>query len=284
MIDVNILRSLLASLAVGATAAAVALSPTAAGAAELPSHARIAALGDSITRAAVADGTTASQPQNSWSTGTSTSVNSHLRRMQAAGVTMTAGNYAKGGARSGDLPGQATTAAATGPDYVTILIGGNDVCAASTLSGMTSADTFESNVRRTLDIIKAQNPDARVMLASAPSLMALYQIGRDNVTIRTRWNLIGICEIMLADPMNFSSEANARRSAVEARVDEYNQRLAKLAAERANVFYDNGAVHNTPFTRTDLSILDGFHPSIAGQNKIAAEVWTSALEQGVFTP
>ncbi|SCL17404.1 hypothetical protein [Micromonospora inyonensis] len=38
-----------------------------------------------------------------------------LRRMQAAGVTTTAGTYSKGSARSGDLPGHATSAAATAP-------------------------------------------------------------------------------------------------------------------------------------------------------------------------
>ncbi|MEU4568012.1 SGNH/GDSL hydrolase family protein [Micromonospora sp. NPDC023956] len=273
-------RTLLASIA--AVAAATLLAPSAAVAA-VPTSARMVALGDSITRAAVADGTRDAQPQNSWSTGTSTAVQSHLRRLEAYGVDMTGGNYARGGDRSTHLATQATNAlAAADADYVTILVGGNDICYASTPSGTTSPDTFEANVRRSLDIIRAKNPDTRVMLASVPSMMSLYRIGRDNVLIRARWSLIGICPVMLANPTDTSSAANERRAAVEARVDGYNQRLAKLAAERGNVFYDNGAVHDTPFTSSDLSILDGFHPSLSGQNKIAQVTWNEAVRQGVF--
>ncbi|MGC4792216.1 SGNH/GDSL hydrolase family protein [Micromonospora sp. DT178] len=273
-------RTLLSSVAAVVTAAI--LAPPAAVAA-VPSSARMVALGDSITRAAVADGTQNAQPQNSWSTGTSTAVNSHLRRLEAYGVDMTGGNYAKGGERSVHLATQATNALANAnADYVTILIGGNDICYASTPSGTTPPDAFEANVRKALDIIRAKNPNTRVLLASVPSMMSLYRIGQQNFLIRTRWNLIGICEVMLANPTDTSSAANARRAAVEARVDEYNQRLAKLAAERANVFYDNGAVHNAAFTASDLSVLDGFHPSISGQNKIAQVAWDEAVRQGVF--
>lgn len=273
-------RALLSGIAT-ATTMVVLVTPSTAVAA-IPSSARMVALGDSITRAAVADGTQNAQPQNSWSTGTSSSVNSHLRRLEAAGVDMSGGNYAKGGERSVHLATQATNAVATRADYVTILIGGNDICFASTPSGTTTPDAFEANVKRALDIIKASNPDARVLLASAPSMMALYQVGRDNFTIRLRWSIIGICPVMLANPTDTSAAANARRAAVEARVDEYNRRLAKLAAERANVFYDNGAVHNTAFTASDLSLLDGFHPSLNGQNKIAKATWDEAVRQGVF--
>ncbi|MEV0395031.1 SGNH/GDSL hydrolase family protein [Polymorphospora rubra] len=277
-------RPLLSRVAATTAAVVLVLGTTATPAtAAVPDSARMVALGDSITRAAAADGTLDAQPQNSWSTGTASSVNSHLRRLEAAGVDMTGANHSRGGDRSVHLATQATNAVGTtSADYVTILIGGNDICYASTPSGTTAPDVFEANVRRALDIIEAGNPDTRVLLASVPSMMSLWRVGRDNLTIRLRWSLIGICPVMLANPTDTSAAANSRRAAVEARVDEYNRRLAKLAAERPNVFYDNGAVHNTPFTPADLSVLDGFHPSLSGQNKIAKVTWDEAVRQGLF--
>lgn len=275
----KLLRPALA-LAVAASTAAVVGLVNPAGAA--PDRATMAALGDSITRAAVADGTTGAQAQNSWSTGTSSRVLSHHRRLEAAGVDITAGNFASGGDRSGDLAGQAGKAVATSPDYVTVLIGANDLCGASSAATLPSANTFEANVRRALDVIRTEDPTTRVLLASVPDLGTLYRIGKANLTIRLRWSLIGICEVMLANPLDTSSAANSRRAAVTNRADEYNRRLLKLANERAAVYYDNGAVHNTPFTAADLSVLDGFHPSLSGQNKIAARTWDEAVRQGVF--
>lgn len=58
--------------------------------------------------------------------------------------------------------------------------------------------------------------------------------------------------------------------------------MRKLAAERQNVYYDNGAVYGTAFTASDISVLDGFHPSLNGQNKIASRTWDEAARQGVF--
>ena len=64
------------------------LTPMAAAAATpLPLPDSMVAVGDSITQAASSAGSLGSDaPQNSWSTGTSTSVNSHYLRLLALGA------------------------------------------------------------------------------------------------------------------------------------------------------------------------------------------------------
>ena len=39
--------------------------------------------------------------------------------------------------------------------------------------------------------------------------------------------------------------------------------------------FDNNAVYNTTFTLTDISKVDYFHPSVAGQAKLAGVTYTA---------
>src|ERR687887_2541627 len=82
----------------------------------------IASTGDSITRAfnpcffPFVD-----CPQNSWSTGTSSTVNSHYRRILAVDPAINGRNFndAKTGARMTALNGQVTTVVSQAAEYVT---------------------------------------------------------------------------------------------------------------------------------------------------------------------
>src|SRR5919112_1019856 len=123
--------------------------PVAAEGPTLPLPDSIAAVGDSITQAASSAGSLGTDaPQNSWATGTSASVNSHASRLVAAGATsLTRHNLSVSGAKMVDLPGQMLNAAAVQPDYLTVLIGGNDVCT-STEASMTDPAAFEANFRQ----------------------------------------------------------------------------------------------------------------------------------------
>src|SRR5215211_7282036 len=95
---------------------------------------RMAAVGDSITTATDVGwccvNPSGGNPQYSWSTGTDPAVYSHYQRLAAepGRATASALNAAVPGADSSDLAGQLGQAAAYGADYVTVLIGGNDVC------------------------------------------------------------------------------------------------------------------------------------------------------------
>ena len=101
-------RSVSVSLLAGVLVAA--LLPLASVAAEPPPlPASIAAVGDSITQAASSGGGLGTNyPANSWSTGTSTTVNSHYRRLLAINPAISgrAWNDSVSGAKMAGLNGQ----------------------------------------------------------------------------------------------------------------------------------------------------------------------------------
>ena len=72
-------------------------------------------------------------PGNSWSTGSSAAVNSHYRRILAANPAIAGRNFnaAHTGGRMSALSGQVATVVSQGVEYVTILMGANDVCTSS---------------------------------------------------------------------------------------------------------------------------------------------------------
>jgi len=137
----------------------------------------IASAGDSITRAFnTCSFPFVDCPQNSWSTGSSGTVNSHYRRILAANPAISGRNYndAKTGARMNALGGQVTTAVSQAAGYVTILMGANDVCTSS-VSTMTPTATLAAQLQAALQTLSTGAPNARIYLVSIPNV---YQIGR----------------------------------------------------------------------------------------------------------
>ncbi len=112
----------------------------------------MASLGDSITRAANPEPSLiGDQPQYSWSTGSNNSVESHYYRIlqQNSPISGNNNNDAVSGARMTDLNSQAQTAVIQGVDYVTILMGANDVCRPSEAT-MTAVETFRSQFQKAM--------------------------------------------------------------------------------------------------------------------------------------
>ncbi len=52
-----------------------------------------------------------------------------------------------------------------------------------------------------------------------------------------------------------------------------NQTLAAVCGQYANCRWDGLAAFNLQFTPEDISTVDYFHPSVAGQNHIATLTW-----------
>ena len=90
----------------------------------------MASTGDSITRAfETCPSPFTDCPANSWSTGTNGAVNSHYVRILAANSLISGNNLndAVSGAKMTGLNGQVTTVNGQHVEYVTILMGANDV-------------------------------------------------------------------------------------------------------------------------------------------------------------
>lgn len=265
-------RTFAAVAAAAALVAGTVFTASSASAAP-PLPAKMAALGDSITQAAMTCNALTSCPTNSWSTGSTASVNSHYLRLKAAGASTLVGyNDAVSGAASAALPGQAATAAGQGAQYVTIEIGANDACT-STVAAMTPTATFRANVHAALTTLSSSAAQPQIFVASIPSLMRMYNLNKGSSTARFWWGLFGTCKSMLANPTKTTAADNSRRAAVEAQVVAYNGILASECAAVANCRFDNNAVYNYPFAKSDISTRDYFHPSLSGQANLARVTW-----------
>jgi len=248
--------------------------PATVAAADPPLPSSMAAVGDSITQAASSAGSLgADAPQNSWSTGTSSTVNSHFLRLRALNPALTSANRSVSGAKVADLNAQMLNVAALNPDpgYLTVLIGGNDLCT-DTFAGMTSVADFRSRFATAMATISSQSPGTWVYVVSIPNVYQLWNLFKGSFWARFIWSTADICQSLLASPTSTQQADVDRRAAVRQRNIDFNTQLAQVCAQYARCRFDNNAAFNTTFTTSDVSG-DYFHPSVSGQAKLAAVSW-----------
>jgi lysophospholipase L1-like esterase len=268
------LRVLLAAAAVALAAAPAATA--------VPPPSSMAATGDSITRAFNTGSIPLlDAPANSWATGTNATVNSHYRRLLALNPAITgrAYNLAVTGADMADFAGQAQLAVARGVQYVTVLLGANDVCASSE-SAMTPTATFAAQFEAGMQTLVTGLPGASIYVLSVPDVHRLWEVHRFTLAAWLVWDAADICQSLLANPWSYSSADVARRARVRQRNIEYNARLAEICARYLTCRFDGNAIFNTAFSRSDVSTRDYFHPSLAGQAKLAAVSWAAGYAWG----
>jgi hypothetical protein len=240
----------------------------------------LASTGDSITRAFnTCSFPYIDCPQNSWSTGTSSTVNSVYRRILAANPAISGRNYndARTGGRMSDLRGQVTTAASQGVEMVTILMGANDVCTSSE-STMTPVATLRSQLDQALATFSAARPDARIAVSSIPNVYHLWEILHTNLGAVTVWSLFGICQSLLKNPLSGAQADVDRRARVAQRTRDDNDAIRDACAQYVHCHFDGYAAYNLAFTTADVTTRDYFHPSVSGQTKAAATAWSSGFD------
>jgi lysophospholipase L1-like esterase len=235
----------------------------------------MASLGDSITRATNPEPfLLGDQPQYSWSTGDSSAVEGHYYRILQQNSLISGNNYndAVSGARMTDLNGQAQSAVSQVVEYVTILIGANDVCTSSEAT-MTPVETYRSQFQQAMDTLTSGLPDARIFVASIPDIYGLWSILKDNPSALFMWNTFNICQSMLANPTSSAQADVERRDRVRQRNIDFNTQLGEVCGLYTNCLFDNNTGFNTQFEPIHMSTLDYFHPSIAGQALAASVTW-----------
>jgi len=234
--------------------------------------AQMAAAGDSITRAfdvgvccILSD-----SPDRSWATGDS--IDSHytrLRRM-AGSTVVREYNVARSGARMDELERQLRAAAAFPVDYVTVMMGANDLCTSSAAT-MTSPADFEARFSRALTALTSLRPQARVFVTSIPNVNQLWSLLHGDARAQKAWDRYHICPSVLA-----SSRTVAERGAVAARERQFNAILARVCGKFRACRYDGGATFGFRFTPADVSPVDYYHPSERGQRSLAALTWRAS--------
>jgi hypothetical protein len=152
-----------------------------------------------------------------------------------------------------------------------VLLGANDLCTASP-STMTPVDTFRSQAHKTLQVLATGLPSrAHIFVSSIPEVHQLWELYHGDGTARLVWDTANICQSLLA-----TERTDADRQAVAQRNVDFNAVLAQECAAISRCRFDGDAVYNYSFTKSDVSKLDYFHPSLTGQAHLASVTWAAS--------
>jgi lysophospholipase L1-like esterase len=168
-----------------------------------------------------------------------------------------------------DATDQARAVVERGAEYVTILLGANDVCASS--GRPTPITSFASDLDEALTILETGLPDARILVASIPNVLRLWTLFHRDPVARLAWRVGGVCRPLL-DP----AATWLDRARVFAREVQYNLAIAEICGRHPRCTFDGFAVFRHRFDRDEVSALDYFHPSLDGQNALAELTWGRA--------
>lgn len=209
-------------------------------------------------------------------------IDAHNQRIDAAYGESGRTNVmaAENGARWDDALEQAQGIAAEAPTYVTVMLGGNDVCR-DEIADLPADEEIRGHVRATLQVLNRDLPaGATVLVVGIPDVKRLYEVGL------TQGGLLGIdCEDIWATTalgfpcgsMLSPDNTEEDRLYVQSRNFAYNDIIEletsawNAASNRVHFrFFDAELV---PFTGDDISSIDCFHPSADGQELISALTW-----------
>jgi lysophospholipase L1-like esterase len=232
---------------------------------------RMAAIGDSITMATNVCCFYGNRPRHSWSIGWDGDdpVRSHYERILALQPLIAGRNYndARAGAKMADAQEQAAQAVTQRAQYVTILMGANDVCTSSP-DTMTSVTEFRAGFQAAMAKLHAGIPKARIFVSSIPNVYRLWSILHDDLIARLIWDSANVCQSMLS-----STNTEKDRQRVLAREKAFNDVLADVCAQYIRCRFDGRAVFQYSFQSSQVSKLDYFHPNREGQAVLASITW-----------
>ena len=204
----------------------------------------------------------------SWATGVSKRVDSHLNKLKKIiREEVKADNVAKSRATSHALEEQLEKIDFPKIDYLTLLIGANDVCDWDS-DYLDKLSKFRANVKNTIDAVIATNSEVRILLAAIPNMYRLYEQGKDSCG--QRWDFFDACPRLLS-----SERSDTERLAFRDRLIAANKTLQELSKAYQNNIKFIADVYDFEFTIEHVSRLDCFHPSIKGQNELARLTWNN---------
>lgn len=167
------------------------------------------------------------------------------------------------------------------PEYITLLIGPNDICADS-VDEMVTPDIFELNIKDTVEEIQKTNPYTKVLISTVPNVEQLRKVAKDArlmgfgpfAKCEDFWRIAKTCPTLttISDPMD--------RARISMRVQEFNAAINHVVGfHHTNYGEDKiravNSIYNSDFSADDLS-LDCFHPNYDGQNLISEKTWNAS--------
>lgn len=234
----------------------------------------------------------------SWSTGSDESniVYSHFERLSESQTNLEAYNFSVSGARSSALEFQVDALLKMQEqeaelfDYITIMMGANDLIAPS-LDKMTSPLQYIANVEAALRRILQKNPKAWILLVGLPDIFSVFEKTKD-VVVEQIWNRKFTCDEVRKNIYGnypiFRPEDKETYRAVKSLMNSYREGMLSLA-ERIQKEFPEAKLkairelfpQQNP--KKAMSI-DCFHPSEWGQAELAELSWRESFWSGSTNP
>lgn len=222
---------------------------------------RVVAYGDSFTAAGVPG--VGDLESISWATGGDPSVGSVLSRVRTTYPTAVGENAAISGARVRDLD-QMWERAHPDADLVLVLLGINDYCWVTP----TPLAQFSSDVERGFARMRAEHPDAEVIVYAIPDLWRMHELQRSSWEITQLWRGFDYCADTFGAP-----DVEGAEILPAFRRDSMNLLLKSAAIRQGFTFSDASGWPG--WTLADLSPIDGFHPVASGEALLAEAAWSA---------
>lgn len=228
-----------------------------------------ASIGDSITAAFDARRPLANREIN-WSTGMRSEklVFSHALRLQETMPDLKVGtkNFAISGSKSPNVVKQAEKLAKHRPDYATVLVGANDVCAWDQ-DHHEQLKSYANDIRTILSTLVASNSEIKIVVSAIPNMPLLRDIGARNGCQKV-WSRFKICPALLG-----ADRTESDRLGFTARWQDANRILEQVSSEFPDHVRFASSVAEPVFGIEHVSAIDCFHPNTRGQDFLAEITW-----------
>jgi lysophospholipase L1-like esterase len=166
------------------------------------------------------------------------------------------------------------------PDYVTLLIGANDLCS-NRADEITSTSNYIEDLAYVVDTILTRSPNTRILVSSLPQVQNVRKTladekltgGKVARTCADLWKMTKICKRLTLEDDPQKNEELALQ------VKEYFEATQQMVEQRREMYGDrirfSTALSETPIQPNDVS-MDCFHPGPQGQNRLADMTWQAS--------
>lgn len=226
------------------------------------------------------------RPIYSWTTGSSKKVLSHRKRLEKmSGKKIKFHNSGITGAKIGlvwqkELPElkkwSQDNLGKNYPDYVTLMIGANDLCTGSA-DTITEPEKFEEHLDKILEELLINSNDTKVLVSAFPNVNLLPEILFDSKwgarkTCADLWKKFPIC------PAITRAKNEEQLNKVQEYYDRYHDIIESKIADLRLIYGDRiryaSKIQEESFTEDDIAV-DCFHPNYNGQKKLARKSFES---------
>ncbi len=233
----------------------------------------IGSIGDSITKAFNSKGIL-DRPWYSWSSGYANQSESHYNQLKKIYENVERYNFARTGAIAVELAGQVQRAIEKKVDYVTILMGANDVCHWNQ-NHFEALETFKTDYINAIESLISANSNIKILVVPIPNMVRMWEVGiESNRNCSAKWKRYRICQNLLGKDVS-----DLERQQFAERLEDANAVITEIAYSYPEHVVFVEKVATTDFKLNHISSIDCFHPSLEGQNFLAEETWKEGWYQ-----